>query len=219
MTLHTTDRIADHRALSTRALLACGVVAGPLFPVVALAQAAIRDGFDVRRHPFSLLSLGDLGWIQVTNFVVAGLLFIVCAIGMRRVLRGGRGGTWGPALIAVFGASQIVGGVFLVDPGAGFPAGAPDFPVFTATGTVHNLAGPVGLACLVAACFVIARRFAAIGERGWARYSVGTGVAVVLGVLGIPAGDLRIFAAAIVLGWGWAALVAARLRSELTAAS
>lgn len=58
--------------MSTRALLACGVVAGPLFIVVALIQAFTRSGFDPVRHPLSLLSLGDLGWIQITNFVVGG---------------------------------------------------------------------------------------------------------------------------------------------------
>jgi hypothetical protein len=83
---------------TTRALLACGVAAGPLFVVVGLAQMLTRDGFDPLRHPLSLLSLGDLGWIQIANFVLAGGLFVACAVGMRRVMRPGRGGTWGPLL-------------------------------------------------------------------------------------------------------------------------
>ena len=41
-------------------------------------------------HPLSLLSLGDLGWIQIANFVVTGLLVTACAIGMRRVLHPAR---------------------------------------------------------------------------------------------------------------------------------
>ncbi len=60
-----------------------------------------HDGFDPRRHPLSLLSLDELGWIQITNFVVAGLLFVASAVGMRRVLHPGRGTTWGPLLIGV----------------------------------------------------------------------------------------------------------------------
>ena len=79
----------------TRALLACGLVAGPLYVVVALLQVLFRDGFDLSRQPLSMLSLGDLGWIQITNFVVGGLLAVGFAAGLRRVLRGGRGGTWG----------------------------------------------------------------------------------------------------------------------------
>jgi hypothetical protein len=45
----------------TRALLACGVVAGPLFVVVATLEALTRRGYDLGRHPISLLSLGDFG--------------------------------------------------------------------------------------------------------------------------------------------------------------
>jgi len=118
--------IATPRTTSaTRTLLTCGVVAGPLFVVMALLQSFTRDGFDLKRHPISMLSLGDLGWIQIANFVIVGLLFTAYAVGMRRVLHPGRGGTWGPLLIGAFGVSQIVGGVFLADPGLGFPPGAP----------------------------------------------------------------------------------------------
>ena len=74
----------------TLMLLACGVVAGPLFIAVALLQALTRQGFDLGRHPLSLLSLGELGWIQITNFVVAGLLTVAFAVGLRRVLHPGR---------------------------------------------------------------------------------------------------------------------------------
>ncbi len=77
----------------TRALLACGVVAGPLYVVVGLIQALTRDGFELGRHPLSLLSNGDLGWIQIINFLVTGLLTVACAVGMRWVLQPGRGGT------------------------------------------------------------------------------------------------------------------------------
>jgi hypothetical protein len=39
-------------------LLACGILAGPLFVAVGLIQAFTRVGFDLCRHPLSLLSLG-----------------------------------------------------------------------------------------------------------------------------------------------------------------
>src|SRR5690606_8768150 len=54
----------------TRRLLA-GLVAAPVvFGVVSLAQAFTREGFDLVRFPISMLSNGDLGWLQITNFVV-----------------------------------------------------------------------------------------------------------------------------------------------------
>ncbi len=57
---------------------------GAVFLSVGLAQAATRDGFDLRKHPLSLLSLGDLGWIQITNFVVSGLLLVAFGVGVAR---------------------------------------------------------------------------------------------------------------------------------------
>src|SRR5258706_11269109 len=65
--------------------LACGVVAGPVYVVVSLAQALTRDGFDLSRHSWSLLSNGDLGWLQISNFIVVGVLTIAFAVGLRRV--------------------------------------------------------------------------------------------------------------------------------------
>jgi Protein of unknown function (DUF998) len=150
----------------TRALLACGVVAGPLFLVVALLQALTRDGFDPGRHPLSLLSLGELGWIQITNFVVAGLLSVAFAVGMRRVLHPGRGGTWGPLLFGTYWVGLIGGGAFLADPGAGFPPGAPAGAPEQLSwhGILHDAAHVLAFLALIAACFVLARRFAALGS-------------------------------------------------------
>ncbi|WET78151.1 hypothetical protein P3102_29400 [Amycolatopsis sp. QT-25] len=48
-------------ALSARAWLACGAASGPLYFLTTLTQAAVRDGFDVTKHPASLLSNGDAG--------------------------------------------------------------------------------------------------------------------------------------------------------------
>jgi hypothetical protein len=202
----------------TRALLVCGVVAGPLFVAVALLQALTRDGFDLGRHPLSLLSLGDFGWIQIANFVVAGLLSVAFAVGLRRVLHPGRGGTWGPRLVGAYGVGLIGGGVFVADAGAGFPPGAPAGAPEQLSwhGIVHDVAHLVAFLALIAACFVLARRFAALGQRGWATYCVATGVAL-LGLMAWPDRDTVLvqLALAIVLGWAWISVLAARLLRDL----
>ena len=202
----------------TRALLACGVVAGPLFLAVALLQALTRDGFDLGRHPLSLLSLGELGWIQIANFVVAGLLSVAFAVGLRRVLHPGRGGTWGPLLVGAYGVGLIGGGVFIADPGAGFPPGAPAGAPEQLSwhGILHDAAHVLAFLALIAACFVLARRFAALGQRGWATYCVATGVAL-LGLMAWPDRDTVLvqLAVAIVLGWVWLSVLAARLLRDL----
>jgi len=149
----------------TKALLTCGILAGPLYIAVYLAQAFTRAGFDITRHPASVLSNGDLGWIQVANFVVTATLTIVAAIGMRRALRGGRGGTWAPILIGLFGLSMLLAAVFTADPIDGFPPGTLLGPptTFSTTGLLHFLSGLIGFLCWIAASFVAALNGAGLG--------------------------------------------------------
>jgi hypothetical protein len=54
--------------MRTKALLLGGAVAGPLFIMVGLGQALLRDGFDLGHNTLSLLSNGAFGWVQVLNF-------------------------------------------------------------------------------------------------------------------------------------------------------
>jgi hypothetical protein len=97
-----------------RILLACRVIAGQLFVGVAALQALTRDGFGPQPSLPQPAELVDLGWIQVTNFVVPGLLPTAFAVGMWLVLHPGRAGTWGAILRGVFGAGLVAGGVFVL---------------------------------------------------------------------------------------------------------
>jgi hypothetical protein len=51
----------DRAAAVTRSLLGYGVLAGVFYLVVGLAQALIRDGYDLTRHDLSLLANGPYG--------------------------------------------------------------------------------------------------------------------------------------------------------------
>lgn len=217
-TIGTTSR-KDARV--TRTLLACGVLAGPLYVAAGLIQMVIRPAFDITRHSLSLLSNGDLGWIQIANFLLAGLLVLAGAVGMRRLLRGSRGGTWGPLFLGLYGLGLIGAGIFIADPMDGFPpgtpAGTPD--AMSWHGLLHFITGSVAFLSLIAACLVFARRFGTLGQRGWAAYSVATGVLFLAAFFGIASGSggARInvaFALAVVLGWAWISAVTAQLRKE-----
>jgi hypothetical protein len=221
-TLHTSTQPA---AVAVRRLLTCGIVAGPLWIAVAGIQALTREGFDIRRHAVSLLSNGDLGWIQIANFVAAGLLTIAGAIGIRRTLRAQRGGIWGPRLIGVYGVGQILAGVLVADPAFGFPPGTPPGPAVTTTwhGVGHFAAAGIGFLALIAACFVFARRFSARGRRSWAVYSATVGALFFVAFAGIASGSqvpgINVaFGVAVVLAWTWISALAAHLRaaSDLT---
>src|SRR5919198_707623 len=134
---------------TTRRLLACGVVAGPLYFAVGLGQAFTREGFDVGRHALSLLENGRLGWIQIGNFLVTGLLAVACAVGVAR-----------------------------------------------------------GLAAL-------GRRRAAAASRAAGAVTL-AGVAATFATAGSPAAVAAVYLA-VVVGWAWLAMVAARLAASRTA--
>src|SRR5947209_19263389 len=102
------DAPCDPATRVTRSLLGYGVIAGPLYVVVVLAQALTRPGFDLTRDDASLLSNGSLGWIQIANFAITGIMVIACAIGIQRALQSGIASTWAPRLIGLYGLGLVV---------------------------------------------------------------------------------------------------------------
>jgi hypothetical protein len=204
----------DRTNAITRSLLGYGVLAGPFYLVVGLVQALTRKGYDLAHDDLSVLANGSLGWIQIANLVLSGLMTIAAAIGIRRALRDGPGSTWGPRLIAGYGVGLVLAGVFVADPTNGFPVGTPPGPPATVSwhSLLHLVAGGLGFLCLIAACFVLARRFG----RGRAVYSRVTGTLFLLSFLGIASGSDNAavvlgFWLGIILAWAWLAAVALHL--------
>lgn len=199
----------------TRSLLGYGIIAGPLYVVVSLAQALTRDGFDLRTHAWSLLANGPFGWVQVANLIVTGMMTVAAAVGLRRALAPGRARAWAPPLIGAYGASLVGAGIFRADPAQGFPVGAPDVPTVTWHGTLHLVLGGIGFLCLIVACFVLAHRFAGAGHARLAWFSRGTALIFLAGFGGIASGShgagTLAFVAAVVLVWAWLSTVSSHL--------
>jgi hypothetical protein len=166
---------------------------------VSLAQAFTREGFDLTKHAWSLLSNGELGWIQVANFILTGLMCVAAAVGLRRALTPGRGRTWAPLLIGAYGVSLVGAGIFKADPA--------DAAEVSWHGMLHFMVGGVGFVCLIAACLVLGSRFACDGETGLAWFSRVTGVVFLAGFAGIASGShgpvTLAFMAAVLLVWSW----------------
>ncbi|QBD75563.1 DUF998 domain-containing protein [Ktedonosporobacter rubrisoli] len=205
------------------ALLVCGMIAGPFYIVVGLIQALTRPGFDLLRHDLSLLANGDLGWIQITNLVLSGLLVLAFALGMRQVLRSSRGGTWGPLLVGVYGLGLIGAGFFTADPAFGFPPGTPaDAHAISWHGLLHIITAAIGFLALIVACMVMARRFASQRLLGWAIYSVGSGLLFFAAFVGVATGSGQSWSVigfwiGVIVIWTWIALLAVWLRKEANA--
>jgi hypothetical protein len=216
--METSAQSAGEQSATTRLLLACGVIGPLLNIVVLLILGATRPGYNAWLIPDSSLELGQGGWIQITNYLICGALLLAFAIGIRRVLPTGRGSTWGPILLGLFGLSFIGIGIFVTDPTPGYPPGASS--TTTIPGTLHNLFGQLQFISLAVACFVLARREAADPvSRRWAWYSFATALLVVasdivfvLAFKVLDGGPVGLIARiGIIVSGCWVALLAIRL--------
>jgi len=218
---------------SSRFLIACGAFGPLLFILIFLLEGATRPGYSAWHNFVSSLSLSDQGWMQIANFLICGTLMLCFALGLRQVLRAGRGSVGGPLLLGVFGLGLIIAGLFVTDPGQSYPIGTHGNGPQTLHGIIHGVAGLVCFSSVTFASFVMARRFAGDPAwKGWALYSTITGIVVLAffvasltvatleehGILAnAPAGLLQRIA--IIAGWGWVSFVALRVLSQMRASS
>jgi hypothetical protein len=207
----------------TRLLLACGTIAGPIYIVVGLVQILTREGFDMTRHPLSLMSTGDLGWIQITNFILTGAFVVLGAMGLGRAAQADKRWKRAAVFIGLYGVGVIGGGLFVTDPSLGFPPGTPDIYPETISwhGLLHFIFGQLGFLALIIASFLFARHFAVAGLHGWAAYSAFTGsfflfaIAASIAAMGAPWTMIALYVA-VALAWAWLSAVTARTAATLS---
>ena len=189
-----------------------GVVAGPFYLTIGLAQALLRDGFDLARHSLSVLANGPGGWVQTANFVLTGAMVLAAASGFARVLGPKRrAAAW---FLAAYGVAIIGGAIFTADPVDGFPPGTPaGVPATISTsGLLHFVSGALGFLCLALSGFASASTLRRRGVAWLAWLSLFSGVIVLVGFFGgIALGVLGIWIA-VVVGWVWLAVMSLGLK-------
>jgi uncharacterized protein DUF998 len=134
----------------TRRLALAGVIAPPLFVIVFLVLGFTKPGYDPVTQFVSEGSIGELGWIQICNFLVVGLALVIFALGLWRGFGDRVSGRIGSALVGVAGVAMIGAGVFVTDSGT---------RIITTTGALHVVVGAVTFNSLSIACFFFAKRF------------------------------------------------------------
>jgi hypothetical protein len=85
---------------------------------------------------------------------------------------------------------------------------------------MHFVTSGIGFLSFIAACFVFARRFASLQKKGWAVYSIITGIVFLVSFLGIALGSgqswtILGFWIGIILVWAWLSSLSAQLIGEL----
>jgi hypothetical membrane protein len=204
---------------SSHRLVACGMAVAPVFYGIAGLELLVRPDFDVRKLPLSFLSLGPLGWVQDLNFIICGMLALLCAAGIARLPPAAGFRRWATLFIGLFGFGMLLAGFFHPDPAFGFPAGAP--PGFPARSSfhanVHMFAFFTAFLSLMAASLVFARRYLAKRLKGRAAYCTATTLlspALIASSGMLPSWSGVIVAAAGLALFAWLGAVSADLRSE-----
>ena len=137
---------------------------------------------------------------------------------------------WGSLLVAIWGIGLLGAGIFLTDPVSGYPPGTPDVLLNpTAHGAIHDQISLLGFLALTTACFVFSYIFATEGERGWAMYSVVTGVLFPMGIIlssmafsqnvSLVAFGGLIQRLTVTIGWTWLTLLAIHIRKSVPESS
>jgi Protein of unknown function (DUF998) len=206
-------------SLVPKLLLLSGAIGPMLFLVVLLLEGALRPGYDPRRFFGSELALGKRGWVQITNFILAGLLIFASVFGIAQVLPGS---LWGTLFLGLFGLCLIVAGAFVTDPVLYFPPDRKEQGP-TTHGKIHGANFPLSFGSLIVTTFVFSGLFFSTGDLAWALYSLFSGLAVIVFtgmMIGAVARALQGKAeawvglwqrAAIAAGWIWIAALNAYL--------
>lgn len=155
-------------------------MAGPVFTLSWLIAGATRAGYNPLRHPISSLSIGNLGWTQITTFLVVGILLFGFAIALMRITKSQGVPVWGARLIALCAIGLIGAGLFTTDPLSGYPSGLHTLRENRSlSGVLHDLFSAFLFIGYPFATYKFARIFMKKKETGWAIYTIVSGLAFI----------------------------------------
>jgi len=210
--------------VSTRALLTFGAIGPAIFMITFFIDGAKRPGYEPWRNFVSQLSTGERGWVQIANFVLCGVLLLIETAGLLRT-RTSRAVT---VLIGVVAVGLVAAGIFVTDPGFGYPPGEWTPSQQTFHDAVHGVMSVIVFFTLSVVAIVVALQ--AWSSRLWAWYSLLSGLAVFVFITAaarVAAEQERIVSPdapmgvlqriSIVVGFAWLAAFFARVRRVNTA--
>jgi len=130
-----------------------GVVGSALFVLIFTIEGFIRPGYEPLKSFVSALSLGSRGWIQITNFLIFGLLLFLFTRRIADEFRSGKASKGGLVLLTIIAVCYFFSGPFVMD-----PTGTP-LAQATVHGTIHGILGGIVFMLMPISCFIYLRRF------------------------------------------------------------
>ena len=142
-----------------------GMLGPALFVIVFTLEGALRPGYNALSTYVSALSLGPRGWVQITNFIVIGVLLLAFTRAVSAEFRNGKTWRGGVILLTIIGFCYLLSGPFVMD-----PTGTP-LNQTTLHGNLHGIFGAIVFLLMPISCFVYLRRFRVDPKwhslRGW----------------------------------------------------
>lgn len=193
-----------------RFLAICGIIAPIIFTIILMIASLLRPDYS---HLINFVSeLGAVGApyaiIQRINFVLTGILIVAFTFGLHRGIGDGKGSIIGPLLVAIFGLSSVMSGIFSTDtiqPGS-------------FSDIMHSMSSAIGSVAAIIAFFIISERLEKdILWRPYQSFSIVIAIvaiivsvvgAGILGAVGTPGLGQRLFLAVLFL---WIEVMAIRL--------
>ena len=137
-----------------RKLSAWAGILGPvIFVGVFTVEGGLRNGYDPMKMYISALSLGNRGWIQISNFIVLGLLLFIFTIGLSKEFQTGKASRAGIITFYIISGLFFISGPFVMD-----PAETPTDQM-SVHGLIHGLSGGIVFLLMPIIIFIFLRRF------------------------------------------------------------
>src|SRR5450759_1070787 len=90
-----------------------GILAPIIFVGVFTVEGVLRNGYDPMRMYISVLSLGNRGWIQISNFIVLGLLLFIFTLGLSKEFQTGKASRGGIITLYIISVLFFISGPFV----------------------------------------------------------------------------------------------------------
>jgi hypothetical protein len=196
-----------------------GMIGSLLFLAVFVAEDVSSADFNWLSTAVSEHSRTPHGWIQITTFIVVGLLLVIFSGGIAEEWRNAPGSRTGPLMIGITGVCLILSGPFVTDPG-GVVMGSSGA---TWHGAMHGIVGAIAFTLMPLSCLVFYRCLRS--QPAWssfARWSLTVCFIIIFGIvllklaqLGVMRGLLGLFQRLLLVAYfGWIFALALRLHAS-----
>jgi len=136
-----------------------GMIGAFLFVATFTLEGWLRPDYSALSMYVSALSLGPRGWVQISNFILFGLLMLAFTRGVATEFPTGKASKGGLTLLTIIALCYLFSGPFVMDPTGTTLAQS------TVHGTIHGILGAIAFILMPISCFVYLRRFAI--DKNW----------------------------------------------------